>query len=175
MNRLKEIFHSDNLDVKLSLGDTPSCSLMDDFSGIDSIRPGNFVYYDLTQHFVGSNSLEEVAICLAVPVISVHPERNEVVTHSGWAHLGKDSLTNKAGKPWYGYVVTLTESGWSKPTEEAYVSKLSQEHGVLRLPPDQISRVKVGDLLGVLPVHACATVVMVSEVTTLGGQTMKTM
>lgn len=175
LNQLKEIFQSEYPNVQLSLGDTPSCSLMDDFSGIDIIRPGNFVYYDLTQHFVGSNSVEEIAICLAVPVVSVHPERKEVVTHSGWAHLGKDSLTNEAGKSWYGYVVNLTESGWSEPLEGAYVAKLSQEHGTLHLPDNYLEKVKVGDLLGILPVHACTTVVMMGKLTTLSEEVLSTM
>ncbi|WKN44052.1 alanine racemase [Tunicatimonas pelagia] len=175
LNQLKETFRPAYPDLQLSLGDTPSCSLMDDFTGIDIIRPGNFVYYDLTQHFVGSNSVAEIAVCLAAPVVSVHPERNEVVTHSGWAHLGKDSLTDKVEKSWYGYVVTLTESGWSAPIEGAYVAKLSQEHGTLYLPDEYLEKVAVGDLLGILPVHACATVVMMGELTTFSGEMIKTM
>lgn len=175
LGQLQETFRPDYPDLTLSLGDTPSCSLMDDFSGIDIIRPGNFVYYDLTQHFVGSNSVAEIAICLAVPVVSVHPERNEVVTHSGWAHLGKDALTDEVGQSWYGYVVTLTESGWSVPMQGAYVSKLSQEHGTIYLPDDFLREIKVGDLLGVLPVHACATVHAMGGLVTLNSKPIAVM
>lgn len=37
----------DNL---FSMGDTPGCCLSEDFSGIDELRPGNFVFYDLIVH-----------------------------------------------------------------------------------------------------------------------------
>ena len=37
----------------ISSGDTPSCSVVENFRGLDEIRPGNFVFYDLTQEKLG--------------------------------------------------------------------------------------------------------------------------
>ena len=39
-----------------------------------------------------------------------------------------------------------------------FVRSLSQEHGIVHLPPEAMDRIKVGDLLMVLPVHSCLTV-----------------
>lgn len=174
LNALKANFKEVYPNLKISLGDTPSCSLADYFDGVDNIGPGNFIYYDLVQHRLGSNSIDEIAICLAVPVVSVHPERNEVVVHSGWVHQGKDSI-NDSEEAHYGLVVRLQEQGWSAPIPEAKVTKLSQEHGNLHLPEDMIRKIKVGDILGILPVHACATALMMGELYTLDGEKIEMM
>ena len=175
LRSLKAHFREEFPHLKLALGDTPSCSLLNDFEGIDSIHPGNFIYYDLVQNQIGSNSTEEIAICLAVPVVSIHPDRNEVIVHSGWVHQGKDSIVDAEGKVFYGLVVKLNEQGWTTPIAGARVEKLSQEHGVIKLPPAILNEVKTGDFLGILPVHACATAVMMGEAYTLEGQKIEMM
>ena len=172
---LKGHFKEDFPDLKLALGDTPSCSIMEDLEGIDSIHPGNFVYYDLVQNRIGANSLSEIAICLAVPVVAVHPERQEVVVHSGWVHQGKDALTEEDGTTHFGLVVKIKDGKWSAAIPGARVTKLSQEHGVISLPEDLINEVKIGDVLGILPVHACATAVMMGEVWTTEGEKLEMM
>ena len=175
LQSLKRHFRDIYPQLKLAFGDTPSCSISENLEGIDSIHPGNFVYYDLVQNSIGSNTFEEIAICLAVPVVSVHPGRQEVVVHSGWVHQGKDSLTDTEGYTHYGLVVQLTEDKWTAPIQGGRVTKLSQEHGVLSLPEEMIGQVKVGDILGILPVHACATAVMMGEVWTTDGERLEMM
>lgn len=44
MRAIKEYYRSKYPDVLASVGDTPSCSVMEEFTGIDEIRPGNFVF-----------------------------------------------------------------------------------------------------------------------------------
>lgn len=136
----------------LSIGDTPSCSLCDDFSGIDEIRPGNFVYYDLMQWQIGACQLEDIAVCLAVPVVANHPQRNETVVHAGAVHLSNEALDYQ-GKNIFGLAVPLQESGHWSITEQLYpVVRLSQEHGIIHG-----IQAKPGDMLGILPVHSCLT------------------
>ena len=175
LRSLKGHFREVYPNLRLSLGDTPSCSIIEDFEDIHSIHPGNFVYYDLVQRRIGANSLAEIAICLAVPVVAVHPERQEVVVHSGWVHQGKDSLLDDEGNEYYGLVVQITDRNWSAPLAGARVIKLSQEHGVINLPEDIMKQSKVGDVLGILPVHACATAVMMGEIWTLEGERLEMM
>ena len=52
-------------DALLSIGDTPSCSVVEDFSGIDEIRPGNFVFYDLMQYYIGSCEISQIAVAVS--------------------------------------------------------------------------------------------------------------
>ncbi|MEI8007544.1 MAG: alanine racemase, partial [Bacteroidota bacterium] len=42
------------LPIILSVGDTPACSILENFQGMDEIRPGNFVFYDVMQTVIGS-------------------------------------------------------------------------------------------------------------------------
>ena len=175
LKALKWHFRKTFPNLSLALGDTPSCSIQEDLRGVDSIHPGNFVYYDLVQNRIGANSIDEIAICLAVPVVAVHEERQEVIVHSGWVHQGKDFLVDRDGSHNYGLVVNITQTGWSAPIPGAKVGKLSQEHGVLKLPEEVVGKIKVGDVLGILPVHACATAVMMGEIYTTEGEKLEMM
>lgn len=139
----------------ISYGDTPSCSLMDDLSFCDELRPGNFIFYDWMQHEIGSCSVEEIAVCLACPVVAIHPSRNEVVVYGGAVHLSKDSLGEMKTKS-FGKAVKLEEKGWSTKVI-GNVSRVSQEHGIIKLNDGELAHVKVGDVIGVIPVHSCLT------------------
>ncbi|MEJ2593952.1 MAG: alanine racemase, partial [bacterium] len=138
-----------------SYGDTPSCSLAEDLSAFDEIRPGNFVYYDVMQYHIGSCTLDDIAVCVACPVVGIYPERNELVIYGGAVHLSKEFIAGDNGFKLFGYIVETDGNDWSEPVPGAYVSSLSQEHGVVHMPSEWISKFKPGDLLGVLPVHSC--------------------
>lgn len=140
-------------DLVISYGDTPTCSLLDDFPGIDEIRPGNFVFYDLMQYGFGSCEFKDIAVCMACPVVAIHQDRKEIVVYGGSVHFSKDHI-NVGGKRNYGLVVNLDESGW-EPSDSSYMSKLSQEHGIISASKELLNSVRVGDVLGVIPIHSC--------------------
>ena len=139
----------------LSYGDTPSCSMIENLSTYDELRPGNFIFYDWMQHEIGACTIDEVAVCLAVPVVAVHPKRNEVIIYGGAVHLSKDFLPTKSGKC-FGKVVRLTANGWDTSLIGS-VHRLSQEHGIIRLSEKSINDIKFGDTVGVIPIHSCLT------------------
>lgn len=162
-------------DLILSVGDTPSCSLADSFESVDEIRPGNLIFYDVMQTQIGSCSYDEIAVCLAAPVVAVYPERSEVVVHAGAVHLSKDRLKDASGNDYFGKVVALEEKGWSLPLDGYRVKGLSQEHGKITVPKDQIQNIKVGDTLGILPIHSCLTANLMKEYLTIRGEKIGTM
>jgi D-serine deaminase-like pyridoxal phosphate-dependent protein len=140
----------------ISIGDTPSCSVMNEISFIKSIHAGNFVFYDLTQVQMGSCNEEDIAIALACPVVSKNASRHEVVVYGGGVHLSKESLFDKSLKTSiYGKIVKLSANGWSASLPGCYVRSLSQEHGVLKLTPSEFNQIAIGDVIGILPVHSC--------------------
>ena len=53
MRSLKNFYKSDWPNLILSLGDTPSATICDNFDEIDELRPGNFIFYDLMQYKLG--------------------------------------------------------------------------------------------------------------------------
>jgi len=156
MMALKKYF-SKNGDVEISVGDTPSCSIIDDFSGIDEIRPGNFVFYDIMQKHLGSCGYEDIAVALACPVVAKYKSRNEVLIYGGGVHLSKEFILLPDGNKLFGEIVKFDKNSWKKPIENIYLSSLSQEHGIIKANTDFIDAIKIGDLIGVLPVHSCMT------------------
>jgi D-serine deaminase-like pyridoxal phosphate-dependent protein len=151
--------------LAVSYGDTPTASLVEDFSGIDELRPGNFVYYDLQQRELGSCSDSDIAAAVACPVVGIYPERGEAVVYGGAVHLSKQDEVMADGRGCYGAAFRSASGGvgargrpdcsWGGFVEGAYLRSLSQEHGVAVLPSDELARLRLGDLLLVCPVHSC--------------------
>ncbi len=142
-------------DLVISYGDTPTCSVLEAFPGVNEIRPGNFVFYDLMQYGFGSCEFKDIAVCMACPVVAFHEDRNEIILYGGAVHFSKDFI-QVGGKRNYGLVVKLTRSGWES-SGSSYLSKLSQEHGTISATKELLETVKVGDILGIIPVHSCLT------------------
>lgn len=161
-------------DLIISLGDTPTCSVAQEFSGIDEIRPGNYVYYDVTQSLIGSCTVEDIAVALASPVVALAPERNEIIVYGGGIHLSKDRVQGAEGFTIFGLVGEWTDKGWSVLTEpDTYVRSLSQEHGVIHTTPERVAATRIGDLIPILPVHSCMCADLMKEVYTLEGEKME--
>lgn len=167
LSELKSKYINDFPEIIISYGDTPSCSIIEEFSVIDEIRPGNFVYYDVMQSNIGSCKIEEIAVTVACPVVAIHPERDELVIYGGAAHLSKEFIIDKNGNKNYGLVVKINEKAWSEPILKAYVSSLSQEHGIITIHTKELSNFKPGDLIGVLPIHSCLTADLLKDDTYL--------
>ncbi len=144
-------------DISISYGDTPSCSISDDFWGIDEIRPGNFVFCDLTQTSIGSCNVENIAVAVICPVVDVYPERGEAIIKGGAVHLSKDSLLLPDGSKSFGAVCIFNGTTWEIPIDGMYLKSISQEHGVISCKMSEDFNLKVGQLVAILPVHSCLT------------------
>lgn len=175
LNRLKAFLIERGTHPILSVGDTPALSLTENFSGIDEIRPGNFVFYDLMQQKLGACSYDQIAVAMACPVVAIHPERLEVVIYGGAVHLSKEFVAGENGNQIYGEVVWLTENGWSQPAENTFVRSLSQEHGIIKTTPELIHHFRPGMFIGILPVHSCLSNSLMPWILTLDGEIIRTM
>ncbi|MBE0645805.1 MAG: alanine racemase [Bacteroidetes bacterium] len=162
LSRDRMIMAADSLrdqypEIRISVGDTPGCTLADDFSGIDEIRPGNFVFYDVMQLQRGVCRAEDIAVALACPVVSLHERRSEVVLYGGAVHLSREHVADARGTQLFGLVAQLASGGWGAPLSGAFVTRMSQEHGIVHLPDSRTTAIIEGDLLAILPVHSCLT------------------
>ena len=153
---LKKQYAGRYSDLIISVGDTPSCSTLENFDGIGEIRPGNFVFYDLMQYNLGSCAFDQVAVAMACPVVAKHADRDEIIIYGGAVHFSKEFITINGVKV-YGMVVELTESGWKQMDENNYLVKISQEHGTIKASQSLFEKIKVGGLVGIIPVHSCLT------------------
>lgn len=160
----------------VSVGDTPGASLCADPGPVNEIRPGNFIFYDAQQVQIGSCGWQDVAVALACPVVARHAERSELVIYGGAIHLSKDFMV-EGDRRTYGLVcLPDPQTGrWSAPLAGARVTALSQEHGVIRLDPDEFNRIQVGDLVCILPAHSCLAVTLMKRYQALDGRTIDTM
>lgn len=169
--RFAERYRSAFPGITTSLGDTPTCSTADSFPGATEIRPGNFVFYDLTQYHIGACSKDRIAVAMACPVIASHPSRNQLVIYGGGVHFSKDKFQTNDGMASFGEMVILHPDGsWKIPETPVQVISLSQEHGVIQGDSALLEQFKPGDLVGVLPVHSCMTADCMKNYLSLDGK-----
>jgi D-serine deaminase-like pyridoxal phosphate-dependent protein len=136
----------------ISLGDTPTVSKSASLDGIDEIRPGNLALYDLTQWKIASCSSRDIAIAVACPVVSKYDHRHEILIHGGGIHFSKDRLDHD-GEIIFGRV--MNPNTWDFETPHMDIVRLCQEHGSIRVSPEQFEKIQIGDILHVFPVHSC--------------------
>jgi D-serine deaminase-like pyridoxal phosphate-dependent protein len=136
----------------ISIGSTPSMSVVDHLDGIDEIRPGNYIFFDNYQATLGSCSFEDTALTVLAAVI--HKGKKRMVIDAGGIALSKDRgpvhLDPSCG---YGHVLDVdgNETGMR-------VTGLSQEHGEIESNGnDAFDRYKVGDRVRILANHSCLT------------------
>lgn len=165
--------HFQQADALALYGDTPNCSTQENFTGINEITPGNFVFYDMTQIMLGSCSPLDVAVAMACPVSGKYDARKQLVIHGGGIHFSKELLLVD-GNPVFGQVVNPKEDGWSIPAEKNYITSLSQEHGVLEQCGPLFQQTRIGDTLVFLPVHSCMTANLMREYQSLDGSRITT-
>lgn len=170
MRALKNKYKKEWPALIVSLGDTPSASLCDNFDGIDEIRPGNFVFYDSMQLQLGTCKFEDIAIRLVCPVIAIHGSRNKVVIYGGAIHISKDSIINIDGKNLYGQIVVRKGKEKILLDEKNYLCGMSQEHGILKVTHRDIHLFKVGDLVEIIPLHSCLTANLMGSYYTTEGE-----
>ena len=155
------------LGFSITIGDTPGCTLMDDFGPIDEISPGNFVFYDAMQVNIGTCTYDDIAVVMACPVVGKNPDRNELLIHGGAVHFSKEVLQDPDGIVHYGKLARKTESGWKEHIDGAYLKSISQEHGLIHAPDELLQNTQIGDIIYIYPVHSClAADLMKSYLTT---------
>ena len=188
MRSLKNHYRPEWPTVEISLGDTPACSVCDQWEGVDEIRPGNFLFYDLMQWQLGVCSAGDIAVRVVCQVISTQLMRNEAVIYGGAVHLSKELLIGPNGKNWYGGVVVPGKGSSRMPgrledkvkaedgcpswriSPETWVAALSQEHGIIRGAFEEIRAMQPGDLLEIIPVHSCLAADLAGYYLTTSGQ-----
>lgn len=161
--------------IEISMGDTPSATICDNFAGVDEIRPGNFVFYDVMQQNLGVCTFDDIAVRMVCPVVAKHASRNEVVIHGGAVHFSKDAVRNTDGKKMYGRIIINRNGEKILLDTLNYLSKISQEHGILKVAQSQMGNFNVGDLIEILPVHSCLTANLMGYYITTDGEFIEMM
>lgn len=175
MGNLKQHYSKNYPNIEISIGDTPSCSISENYQGVDEIRPGNFVFYDLTQHNIGACNIDDIAVRMHCPVISKQQSRNEIIIYGGAVHFSKDWLQNIDGKPHFGRIIIKKNEEKVLLGQSSYLCRLSQEHGVLKVTSKEFNFINIGDIVEIIPVHSCLTAQTMGQYITTKGEEISMM
>lgn len=166
LSTLKSEWINDFPNIITSYGDTPTSVVCNSFQGVDELRPGNLVFFDMQQATQGICSTSDIAIALAVPIVSVYADKLKAIVWGGAVHLSKDFYIDEHGNKSFGAVCKLNANlTWSEPIQGVYVESVSQEHGVIKAQDNEaFKRIEDEEYLAILPAHACLTVHSMREI-----------
>lgn len=134
----------------VSLGSTPTLSVAADLAGVTEIRPGNYIFHDLSQVCIGSCTVQDVALTVHATVIGCYPAARRLVLDAGALALSKDLC---ADAPGYG---VLQSPNGAETWEDLHLVALSQEHGLVACDSEEAARrLPVGSRVRLLPNHSC--------------------
>lgn len=139
---------------EVSVGSTPTMSVVEDLKGVTEARPGNYLFFDAFQAALGSCSLDDAAFWVVATVIGHARARNELLVNAGALALSKDAgATHVDPRCGFGRVASADRSR-AFPTLR--VVSLSQEHGKLASDaPIDFDVLPIGAKLAIVPNHSC--------------------
>jgi D-serine deaminase-like pyridoxal phosphate-dependent protein len=130
----------------VSVGSTPGATSAPFVEGVTEARPGTYVYYDSGQVRLGSATLERCAQTVLTRVVSTQ-RPGTVIVDAGVKAMSSDGLAG-------GTLGTVCDLA-GRPLEDVAFVNGNEEHGYLT--GSGTARLRVGDLLRVVPNHACGT------------------
>lgn len=143
----------------VSVGSTPSSRYAAQVAGVTEIRPGTYVFGDLTQVSLDAHELESCSLTVKVTVVS-RPAPNRAVIDAGTKVFTMDGGDSPIG----------TGRGYIVGRPGITVAWFTEEHGMLELSQEeQDIGLAVGDTLEIIPCHCCAVISMFDEVAAVRG------
>ncbi|CAN5660795.1 alanine racemase [soil metagenome] len=128
----------------VSVGSTPCASYTPTIGGVTEMRPGTYVFRDVSGFRHGVYGPDRCALHYLATVAS-RPSSDRAVLDAGAKTLALDTGPSHPG---HGYVVD---------NPDVIIDRLSEEHGVVLLPPETTGW-QVGDIVEIIPNHVCTSV-----------------
>lgn len=154
MAETAERIRSQGLDIEaVSVGSTPAAAYTPTVPGITEMRPGTYVFRDASGFRYGIYGPDRCAARIVATVVS-RPAPDRAVLDAGSKVLALDKTPSHPG---HGYIVGH---------DRAIIDRLSEEHGVVIVPPDETD-LRVGDRVEIIPNHVCPTVNLTDELLVL--------
>ena len=125
--------------------------------GVTEVRPGTYVFNDRSQLAQGAAAVADLAAFVIATVVS-RPAPDRAVVDAGSKVLTSDRMLVPDAPPSFGAV-------WGH--DDWDVVRLSEEHGVLAVPPGDT--VRVGDRVAIVPNHICPAINLASTLTVVEG------
>lgn len=127
---------------EVSVGSTPTSKFITELGGIGitEMRPGAYVFGDISQYVIGLIDESEFAMQVKATVVS-KPREGTILVDAGSKTLTTDVNPLRKG---YGLV---------RGMDTAVIDRLSEEHGSIAIPDG--TDVQIGDALFIVPNHCC--------------------
>lgn len=146
----------------LATGSTPTFCEELSSPAFNMLRPGNYVFQDLTQVMMGLVKEEDCALTVLATVIA-HPSPDLFIMDCGSKRLALDrGAHGNAAFSGYGRVL-------GRP--EIEVESLSEEVGKLRAKGE--TQLQIGDRVRILPNHSCPVANLAGELLGMRGETLE--
>ena len=152
---------------EVSVGATPTVRHSLGEAGVTELRPGNYVFYDLTQVALGSATLDSCALSVLTTVVS-RPAKDRLVLDAGSKTLSSDRARGPDVSDGYG---ALFDIRLARSVNDLQIARLSEEHGVVQLEGTD-SALRPGDRVRVIPNHACVVVNLANTLQLVDGDTV---
>ena len=155
---------------EISIGSTPTMARFENAERkgfrITEIRPGNYVFHDTIQVDLGAAPLDDCALTVYTTIVSKRRESSGA--ERAYVDAGKKVMTTDTAPTSEGYGTVLYNASFMRPHPHAVVTRLSEEHGWMRVPGG--ATFGVGDRLRIVPNHACVTTATQSEIHVVDGE-----
>ena len=140
----------------VSVGSTPTALFAEHLSGVTEVRAGIYMFWDLSQLSRGVCSEDDLAVSVLATVIGHQRRGPSLILDAGALALSKDIGANRF-MPDAGYGL-ICDATTLSPIGSLAVSVVHQEHGNVPVPDESwFARLPIGELVRILPNHACLT------------------
>jgi D-serine deaminase-like pyridoxal phosphate-dependent protein len=139
----------------VSVGSSGTFRFSVECDNVTEVRPGTYVFNDLSQLLQGAATQTDIAAFVIATVVG-RPEATRAVIDAGSKVLTSDRLIVSDPNMTFGSV-----AGYPG----AYVTRLSEEHGLVELPPN--SDLRVGDRIAIVPNHICPVINLTDSVSVI--------
>ncbi len=169
LNGIAKAARSEGIAIdELSVGATPTARFSLSQPGLTEVRPGNYAYFDRTQVALGAAQFEDCAMTVMARVVS-KPAPDRVILDCGSKTLSTD--TTRAPGATEGFGVVCSDLRGIAPDPALVIERLSEEHATVGVRTGS-TRLEPGDLVRVLPNHACVVSNLMDTVTLVDGRTV---
>jgi D-serine deaminase-like pyridoxal phosphate-dependent protein len=141
----------------VSVGSTPTAFFARNLDGVTEVRAGVFPFFDLFMMGLGVCTRDDLALSVLTTVIGHQREKGWILVDAGWMAMSRDRGTARQAVD-QGYGLACDLAGRHYP--DLMMIDAHQEQGVLAIRPGGVAELPdlaVGDMLRILPNHACAT------------------
>jgi D-serine deaminase-like pyridoxal phosphate-dependent protein len=148
-----ELIRADGIPLAtVSVGSSGTFRFSVECDNVTEVRPGTYVFNDLSQLLQGAATQSDLAAFVVATVVG-RPEATRAVIDAGSKVLTSDRLIVSDPDTTFGSV-----AGYPG----AYVTRLSEEHGLVELPRD--SDLRIGDRIAIVPNHICPVINLTDSV-----------